>query len=561
MLGRGRADFVYGDAEHMTLPDLTLTLVPAADGKQRISDPDGEHGQPPPSVGPNIYIDPVNGNDSNDWLTPETAAKNCNTVFASDVIVAGMTVNFMAGVYNHLGVKRDGVYFLVRLKDGTTGTAEAPITLQAYPGHEGRVIFEGTDPATGNPHRQHGILIQGHYIIVRNLVFRKMKQSGVFHYSTRAQANTPLYGVTNPPVGMGNPNPTNKGIVIDSCVFYDFNDSNWDGGYWGASGGNSTAVRLDSPQDCEVRNCFASRMWSEAQNRWAGTVMVFFTGGYSKVTNCTVWDLEGLHFSKQHSCDPSGTAALENGIEISYCYAENIRSGVPWCVVTNNYCPPAVGWNHHNIIINYWNSGRCIGYSVVADSTSYPGINRTAFSGRQYCYHNLAIPNGAAGDNNGMAVLGVGVELEGNIVLNSYDWIVNNQTNYGHEGIYASDYNVVSKGNAYLRNGGVEELRFNNLAEWQAATAASHTHLKVDNPDANSIEVGTNFKPFFTDFDQRDFAYSGTAPWLGMMPDGSNPGPYQNGDEVIGCRIPWFDLSDAWQDIPDWLNPGKGTNT
>jgi hypothetical protein len=545
----------------MTLPDLTLTLVPAADGKQRISDPDGEHGQPPPSVGPNIYIDPVNGNDSNDWLTPETAAKNCNTVFASDVIVAGMTVNFMAGVYNHLGVQRDGVYFLVRLKDGTTGTAEAPITLQAYPGHEGRVIFEGTDPATGNPHRQSGIVIQGSYIHIKNLVLRKMKMEGIRHYSARAKQSTPLFGVVDPPAGMGSPNPTHKGIIIDSCIFYDFDDQNWDEGQWGPSGGNSTAIRIDSTENCEMLNCFASKMWSQAQNRWSGLILESYTGGYTKVTNCTTWYTQGLHFFKQHSCDPSGTSALEDGVELSYCYVEKVTGGgVPWVEIINQYCPPSVIRMHHNIIVNRWDSGNCVGYSVVADSNTYPGINRSAFSGRQYCYNNLIIPNGEPGDNAGMGTNGVGLELNGNICLNAYQWIVNSQTNYGHEGIYACDYNVLSKFDVYLKSG-ASESRFYNFTDWKAATTATHPHIKVDNPDSNSLEVGYTIEPFFTDFDQRDFTYAGTAPWLGMMPDGSNPGPYQNGDEVIGCRIPWFDLSDAWPDIPDWLNPGKGTNT
>ena len=138
---------------------------------------------------------------------------------------------------------------------------------------------------------------------------------------------------------------------------------------------------------------------------------------------------------------------------------------------------------------------------------------------------------------------------------------MNNQPAYPHEGIYASDYNVTSKGNAYLRTGdGGQVYSPADLAQWKTATTATHPHLKVDNPDQNSIEVGYDFKSFFTDFDNRDFTYSASAPWLGMMPDGSNPGPYQTGDEIIGCRIPWFDLRDAWPDIPDWLNPGKDTN-
>jgi hypothetical protein len=514
---------------------------------------------PPPVEGQNIYIDPVNGNDSNDWGTPATAARNCNTVFASDVIVPGVTVNFMAGTYNHLGPRRDGVHYLIRLKDGTSGTIDAPITLQAYPGHEGQVIFEGTDPATGNPYRQHGIQIQGDYIHIKNLVLRKMKMNGIQHYSTRAAQNTPLYGRTDPPVGLGNPNPTNKGIIVDSCIFYDFNDTNWDSGEWGPSDGNSTAVRLDSPENCEVRNCFASKMYSGAQGRWSGRILHSFCIGYTKVTNCTTWDTQFVQFSKQHSCAPSGTEALENEIEISYCYAEKILAGVPSCIVTNNYCPPGVGWNHHNIIINYWDAGVTIGYAVTADSTLYPGINRTAFSGRQYCSHNLSIPNGGAGDNNGAAVRGVGVEYTGNICLNSAQWLLNTEPVYPHDGIYASDYNVTSRGNAYLRTGtGGQVYDASNLAEWKTATTATHPHIKVDNPDQNSIEVGFDFKSFFTDFDNRDFTYSASAPWLGMMPDGSNPGPYQTGDEIIGCRIPWFDLSEVWPEIPDWLNPGKG---
>jgi hypothetical protein len=157
MLGRGRADFVYGDIEYMTLPTLNLSLVPAPDGKQRISDPLGEYEPlPPPVAGTPTFADRTHtvtatatgggdGSDENPWTLKEACTK----------CTPGSIIGVKAGIY--VGERGMGLYpdTLPYEKHcawhcRVSGTAEQPIFFVAeYPAAYTTNQAEYTDLRSG----------------------------------------------------------------------------------------------------------------------------------------------------------------------------------------------------------------------------------------------------------------------------------------------------------------------------------------------------------------------------------------------------------------------------
>jgi len=77
---------------------------------------------------------------------------------------------------------------------------------------------------------------------------------------------------------------------------------------------------------------------------------------------------------------------------------------------------------------------------------------------------------------------------------------------------------------------------YESLAEWKQANKVDGQTLGVDNPDADS-----SFAPYSDLFDvtTADYKNVESSPALGKMPDGSNAGPYQIGNEFIGSNLSW----------------------
>ena len=132
------------------------------------------------------------------------------------------------------------------------------------------------------------------------------------------------------------------------------------------------------------------------------------------------------------------------------------------------------------------------------------------------------------------------------------------------EGLHESDYNVY--GTPRIWDVSVDGTlgnvkRYDSLAQWQAALpsdSVSFGNMTEGQFDPNSVSSSDRAE-CFVDWENRDLRMPEGSPLVGMMPDGTNPGPYQYGNDTqIGCRLPWIDLVQFAPDIPDWLNPGKG---
>jgi len=72
---------------------------------------------------------------------------------------------------------------------------------------------------------------------------------------------------------------------------------------------------------------------------------------------------------------------------------------------------------------------------------------------------------------------------------------------------------------------------FTTLPPWQAVLTSQFITLSFYNPDTNSFtETPANL---FDNLDDKNYIYKTGSPAFGMMPDGSNTGPYQFINEVI----------------------------
>jgi hypothetical protein len=495
--------------------------------------------------GPNIYVDPVNGNDAADWTTPETAAKSLVSVLSNTAAYGpGVTINLMAGEHRdskNIYWQSAAMAYHVR----KSGTAENPIVFQAAPGHEGRAIIVGKAPGSDAPHDHGGFVLEADYVHFKNLVFKHMMSWAILNWNGHAEATPAQWSQQS----------HRYGIVVDSCIFYDCSDR------LGVSIGTQGGVRMDGHDSMIVRNCFDSLHMNSSGGIDRGMMARCFGGRNALIEQCTVHDaIDGAWYQKQWSCNDDNTPVF--GVRITRCYINDCS--FPTSISqSNGYCSTGDSLIDHNIIVNMkpvvkaseWGGAMCpnMGASQWAPRETVSGSTRFE--------HNLV----CAAQGNGLIMVASsasGVAVRGNIASVGVKAIHHRYEDptLPHEVLSESDYNLWSGQSFYLGSRTQGAVSYETLAQWQNAKASDHPWLAIDNPDANSIRWGTDptYAVLYKDFANRDFTYADGSPAIGFMPDGSNAGPYQVGNEVIGCRLPWYDLREFWPDIPDWLNPGKG---
>jgi len=504
----------------------------------------------PPTDGTDIYIDPINGNDGADGSTPQTAKRSLYLVANDSVSVrGGTTIHLMEGVHDYTFTDHDNVRTLAFFRT-QTGTAEFPITIQAMAGHEGRVILSGRDHDTQVQHVQRGIMFAGDHFHFKNLIFLDFRSRCIQSYGTNAQAMNPRWGNDNG-IGGFKKFATVEGLVVDNCVFWDMYNTDI-----------ICAVRADGGDEVTIRNSFSGKMFRNQPNNnifgWGwGFICEQYNERSTRILNCTGYWLQSLYFAKQQSCTAETTAEPLQA-ELGYNYCELMMDGMKW-QDANNYCPLGSYYVHHNILNNGTENG--INFAVTTKGTTHSGIGTDveALVGTQRVEHNTVL--GKYAQNLTGVRMG---SIQGNIYITSdrtYRGTQESTPLQEWSGIHGPvDYNVYGGFSVYLRafQEGVQVEQQYNFTQWQAATPADHSYVKVTNPDQNSALVTSNITgTLFNDFANRDFTNKAGSPAIGIMPDGSNAGAYQEGDEIIGCRLPWVDLRQYWPEIPDYLNPGK----
>jgi hypothetical protein len=127
--------------------------------------------------------------------------------------------------------------------------------------------------------------------------------------------------------------------------------------------------------------------------------------------------------------------------------------------------------------------------------------------------------------------------MKGNIIVNSTldVELIAYANNTKQPRVNYSDYNVFQSafkliGDRYNSVGGTKV--FDSLSQWNAATASQLESLNINNPDANSITADAAV--LFIDAIKGNYRLASGSPAIGVMPDGSNAGPYQSSSEIIG---------------------------
>ena len=100
--------------------------------------------------------------------------------------------------------------------------------------------------------------------------------------------------------------------------------------------------------------------------------------------------------------------------------------------------------------------------------------------------------------------------------------------------IVASNYNLfIDTFGANMDRYSTTAKTYSTLTDWQSAKDISTMSLVLDNPDTNSKMSTSTAATFITD-NGRLYVPQSTSPAIGMLPDGTNAGPYQLGTEIIG---------------------------
>jgi parallel beta-helix repeat protein len=174
------------------------------------------------------YVAPT-GSDVN----PGTLAKPFDNIKQTNGVVRpGDTVLIREGVYTRQPVL------------AASGTRDNPITYQSYPGET--AVFDGSEVATGS--RDGWFLVQGSWIIVRDIVVQNSPGHGIFVASKQASDNVFGRIVTRNNFNTGlKIHNGNRNLLLNITAHSNFSKV--------SGGGNSDGIAISLGTDNTIRNC------------------------------------------------------------------------------------------------------------------------------------------------------------------------------------------------------------------------------------------------------------------------------------------------------------------
>ena len=386
------------------------------------------------------------------------------------------------------------------------------ITIQATPGDEGLVFIDGEN--------------QRMPIHMQNSDYIRI--SGFNLVNSRGRAIASWGQIAN---AVADPTRLSIGVVIENNRIINTT---------GDFGHNINAISMWGSQDWIVRNNYIDTIY-EADvgtnnfNRWATAIMAY------GVINATIEHNEikntgaGI-FWKDHFITDLATRGLVNESEIRYNKIEANGKPVYVGIRGTNSVEAGDNYIHHNIL--YGHGANEEGGVDIEMGGAF------AQSGDVRIEHNL-IDGGGITNARGIKVdASRNITVRGNIIIRSKvnaEYIAwNSAVALGKQPtLNASDYNIYHDVEwlVSVDKFGVSDQGFATLPSWQAALASQSITLNFDSPDANSItEIPENL---FENLNDKNYIYKAESPAIGMMPNGSNAGPYQFGNEIIGLLLQW----------------------
>lgn len=438
------------------------------------------------------------GNDSN-GCTKESG--ECLSIQkAISLAGPGDTVNVKAGTYvedssNSAFTKRCawmGQFTASLCMMDTSGTKTSPITLQAAKGDEGKVILDSKNVRVG--------LHTGSsdYLHIKGMSFINNHIIGIASWGQTYNEvpDEDMLGV---------------GLLIENNYFYNTF------GPWGV---NCSAIGMWGSKDWIVRNNKIEKVGADGSTLASGIQSYGVINAL--IEHNEISDVDFGIFWKDHFVkDAQRTRYFES--EIRYNLVNASVHGFNLGIRGQNTVEAGDNYVHHNIVYGFSGSGI---YGNMAGAFGPSGSIRIE--------HNLF-----DGKGNSQSV-GVTLDaqspavVEGNIVVGtSLQMEIKKYSSVKHTLLEYSNYNIFDpKFQVIVDRYSPSTKTFHNFSQWQSEKASGVVSLGMNNPDAQSIQADRAV--LFKDVGDVKYVYSSASPAFGFMPDNTNAGPYQKGNEQIG---------------------------
>ncbi len=375
----------------------------------------------------------------------------------------------------------------------SSGTSLHPILVSAAPGAaKGSVVLD-------NANARVGIMMRAHdYITFRGLTIKNSLKNAIANGGQAENA-------------VADPALLSIGVIIEDCQLSGVTTLD--------AGDNIATVGMWSTQDWIVRNNLLEGVPTGSGIRSYGVINALIE--HNTIRNVSSGVMWKDHFVKD-------LATRQHVVESEIRYNTITAKDYGVLIQIRGTQSPEAGHNyvHHNIINGIVN-GEPAGLRF-AMSEAFAQSASLRFDNNLVDCSTAATPVGITIDSSNNA------QYSGNIFINcglSIEAIKYGNTIYAN--LTKSNHNVfVGSFSAVMDRYSPTSVQYPTLAAWQAATDAGSFSLGFNGPDAASKFVAyssslfSNTKPYFP---------SASSPAKGLLPDGSNAGPYQLGTETMGA--------------------------
>lgn len=466
-------------------------------------------------TGTHYYLS-TTGSDSNDGLSSGSGAFRTFN-YAQAQLSPGDILNIDEGTYQESstegyispsGGQNGGVINRAAWAITVSGTEGQPITIRANPANTGPVICDAQHVYQGNVSEQGGLYVgYEKYVNISGIHVTNCKGRGIYNWDHPGEVVQEAYVASD--------------IWIEKCEISQVSGTDNDCGFAVWSGRRITLI------NSVIHDVIG---WPPIGR--GGWGLLSYGLQESLIRNNRIYN---------GSASMGGIFLKDHYVLDDVTREPSVECEIAYNLVTVNGTPMQVGPQGANTVEAGFNN---IHHNIFHTTTSRTGINiymaavPEPTTATQTIRHNLVIGANVT-DSTGIYFEATeDVVMEGNLVFGFNRMIESAYVNTTDNpfGITSSDRSVFdsSASLALLArySSVVSQESYATLAAWQAVTAVSSAMVNQDNPDANSVT--STLAATITDAANGDYTLAVGSPAIGLMADGSDAGPYQFDDEIIG---------------------------